>query len=145
ELAGRLDEDRSTVTHFCRLLELPESVQGLVRDGRLALGHAKLLAGVPDPVAQAKLGHLAVEQNLSVRNLERLVQDSAAAKPTPPPPPTSSAHVKELERSLSRQLNLRVQVRGSRKKGHGRLVLHYTSSAQFDDLMTRLGVRMDVE
>jgi ParB family chromosome partitioning protein len=148
ELAGRLGEDRTTVTHFCRLLELPQPVQELIHDGRLTLGHAKLLAGITDPAAQTRLAQLAVEQNLSVRNLERLVQDPAA-EPSPPAkapePPKASAHLQQLERSLSRQLNLRVQIRSSNRKGHGRLVLHYSSLDQFDDLMGRLGVRVDDE
>jgi ParB family transcriptional regulator, chromosome partitioning protein len=144
ELAGRLGEDRSTITHYLGLLELPEPVQAFIAEGRLTLAHAKLLNAVPDAAEQQRLAELAVAQNLSVRNLERLLQDGAAAKPAAPPPP-ASAHVKELERSLSRQLNLRVQVRGSRKKGHGRLVLHYASLDQFDELMSRLGVKTELD
>ena len=143
ELAGRLGEDRSTITHYLRLLEMPEPVQQLIGDGRLSMAHAKLLGGLTEQAEQQRLADLCVTQNLSVRNLERLVQ--GAATPPPKPAPTSSAHVKELERSLSRQLALRVQVRGSRKKGHGRLVLHYTSLDQFDELMTRLGVQTDLD
>jgi len=143
ELAGRLGEDRSTITHYLRLLEMPEPVQQLIGDGRLSMAHAKLLGGLTEQAEQQRLADLCVAQNLSVRNLERLVQ--GAAMPPPKPAPTSSAHVKELERSLSRQLALRVQVRGSRKKGHGRLVLHYTSLDQFDELMTRLGVQTDLD
>ena len=145
ELAGRLGEDRSTITHFLRLLEMPEPVQQFVGDARLSMAHAKLLSGVTDPAEQQRLAELAVAQNLSVRNLERLVQDQGAAAKPKPAPAVVSAHVKELERSLSRQLGLRAQVRGSRKKGHGRLVLHYSSLDQFDELMTRLGVRTDLD
>jgi ParB family transcriptional regulator, chromosome partitioning protein len=142
ELAGRLGEDRTTVNHFLRLLELPEPVQSLIRDGRLTLGHAKLLAGVTTPAEQQRLADLVATQNLSVRNLERLVGT------TPPPTPVkreqlasgSEAHLKDLERSLSRQLNLRVQLRSGKKKGRGKLILHFTSLDQFDDLMGRLGV-----
>jgi ParB family chromosome partitioning protein len=144
ELAGRLGEDRSTITHFLRVLELPESVQAFIGEGRLTLAHAKLLNGVTDPAEQQRLAELAVAQSLSVRNLERLIQGNAAAAPKAPPA-VASAHVKELERSLSRQLSLRVQLRSSRKKGHGRLVLHFSSLDQFDELMTRLGVRTDLE
>ena len=145
ELAGRIGEDRSTIAHFLRLLEMPESVQTLVGDGHLSMAHAKVLGGVTDPAEQQRLGELAAAQSLSVRNLERLVQgDTTAAKPAPPPP-AASAHVKDLERSLSRQLAMRVQVRASRKKGQGRLVLHFTSLDQFDELMAKLGVRMDAE
>jgi len=147
ELAGRLGEDRSTITHFVRLLDLPEPVQHFVQDGRLSMGHAKLLAGVPDPAEQHRLAQLVVDQSLTVRNLERLVQEVPSAKATPNAKeesrPTPSAHLQDLERTLSRQLNLRVQIRPSNRKGHGRLVLHYTSLDQFDDLMGRMGVRTD--
>jgi hypothetical protein len=45
---------------------------------------------------------------------------------------------------MSRQLSMRVQVRSSpRRKGHGKLILHYTSLDQFDDLMGKLGVKAD--
>ena len=145
ELAGRLGEDRSTVTHFLRLLDMPEPVQALVGDGRLSMAHAKILSGIADAAEQQRLAELAVSQNLSVRNLERLVQANPTDAKPKTPPPAVSAHVKELERSLSRQLALRVQVRGSRKKGHGRLVLHYSSLDQFDELMSRLGVKAETE
>jgi len=145
ELAGRLGEDRSTITHFLRLLEMPEAVQTFVGDGRLSMAHAKILSGVAEPGEQQRLAELAVAQNLSVRNLERLVQTDGAAPKQKPAPAMASPHVKELERNLSRQLALRVQVRGARKKGHGRLVLYYTSLDQFDELMNRLGVKVDVD
>ena len=141
ELAGRLGEDRTTVNHFLRLLDLPEPVQALVRDGKLSLGHAKLLASVTSPAEQQRLAELAVAQNLSVRNLERVITQA-------PPKPVkreevasgSEAHLKELERTLSRQLNVRVQLRTGRKKGRGKLILHFTSLDQFDEIMNRLGV-----
>ena len=145
ELAGRLGEDRSTVTHFLRLLEMPPVVQEFVREGRLTLGHAKLLAGVTDPSEQQRLAQLAVDQNLSVRNLERVIQTAAAAPAAKAETakPAASAHLNDLERTLSRQLSLRVQIRPSNKKGHGRLVFHYSSLDQFDDLLSRMGVRLD--
>lgn len=141
ELAGRLGEDRTTVTHFLRLLELPEPVQQFIRDGKLTLGHGRLLAGMTSPAEQQRLAELAVAQNLSVRNLERLVVSaSTPVVKRAAATPGSEAHVKDLERTLSRQLNLRVQLRPGRTKGRGRLVFHFTSLDQFDDLMTRLGV-----
>src|SRR5262249_38980992 len=67
ELASRLGEDRSSFANFLRLLELTEPVRHMVRDGRLSLGHAKLLAGVPDILKQQKLAETVVSQELSVR------------------------------------------------------------------------------
>lgn len=139
ELAGRLGEDRSSIANFLRLLELAEPVKGMVREGKLSVGHAKLIAGIADVLEQERLANLCILQGLSVRNLERLIQEGpkAAVKAAPAAP---TAHIQDLEKSLSRQLGLRVQVKSSSKKGKGRLVVHYGSLDQFDELLSRLGV-----
>jgi ParB family chromosome partitioning protein len=143
ELAQRLGEDRSQIANHLRLLDLAEPVQELVRRGQLSLGHAKVLAGVADPLEQQRLAELVKGQDLSVRNLERLVASPTA---TPAPARTAAAatpaHLKSLETAISRQLSLRCQVRATSKK-KGRLVIHYASLDQFDELMKRLGVDLD--
>jgi ParB family chromosome partitioning protein len=142
ELAGRLGEDRSTIANHLRLLDLADPVRAHLAAGRLTLGHAKLLAGVADVLEQQRLAELVVSQDLSVRNLERLMQS-----PTNPPPvkspAVSSAYISDLEKSISRQLGMRVQVRRSGSKGKGRLVVHYGSLDQFDQLVGKLGVTME--
>ncbi len=141
ELAGRMGEDRSSIANYLRLLDLAEPVRAKVRDGQLSVGHAKLLAGVADILEQQRLADMVVSQSLSVRNLERLLESK-------PPVPSArratgaTAHLLDLEKSLSRQLGMRVQVR-SGSKGKGRLILHYTSLDQFDELLQKLGVRAE--
>ncbi len=141
ELAGRMGEDRSSVANYLRLLDLVDVVRQMVRDGRLSMGHAKLLAGVPDVLKQQQLAETVLSQNLSVRGLERLIQEENAVKPTRVVAGVS-AHLQDLEKTLSRQLGMRVQVR-SGSQGKGRLLVHYASLDQFDDLMQRLGVKLD--
>jgi ParB family chromosome partitioning protein len=144
ELAGRLGEDRSSIANHLRLLELTPAVQSMVRDGRLTLGHAKLIASVADILEQERLANLVISQGLSVRNLERIIQ---GAGPTPPPARTPdhapSPHIQDLEKSISRQLGLRVQLRSGAKKGRGKIIIHYGNLDQFDDLLERLGVKTD--
>jgi ParB family chromosome partitioning protein len=142
ELASRLGEDRSSIANHLRLLSLEDAVRGKVRDGVISLGHAKLLAGVSDPLEQVRLANLVVAQQLSVRNLERLLEP-AAGKTSTRQPPAHSAHIQELERSLTHQLGLRVEVRTGAKKGRGRVVIHYQNLTEFDDLMRRLAVNVD--
>lgn len=143
ELATRLGEDRSSIANYLRLLELAEPVRNLLRDGKLSTGHAKLLAGVSDILEQARLAEMVVAQELSVRNLERLLQSpDRPAMPGKPPAPTVSAHIVDLERSLSRQLGMKVLVK-SAKKGKGKLIVHYANLDQFDELMNRLGVKSE--
>jgi ParB family transcriptional regulator, chromosome partitioning protein len=140
EVAIRLGEDRSSVSNYLRLLELSEPVRDRVRSGELSLGHAKLLAGVSDGLEQQRLAELVISQDLSVRNLERLLQSGGAAPP--PRRPESSAHLVDLEKSLARQLGMRIQVRAT-SEGRGRLVIHYASLDQFDDLIARLGLKVE--
>jgi ParB family chromosome partitioning protein len=144
ELASRLGEDRSTVANFLRLLDLAEPVRSLIRDGHLSLGHAKVLAGVADTLEQERLGKLVVSQGLSVRNLEKLVQSPSVTPPKAGKPATS-AHVADLEKSFTRQLGMRVQIRSGANKSKGRIVIHYGSLDQFDQLSERLGIRTDNE
>lgn len=141
ELAGRLGEDRSTVSNFLRLLDLTEAVRQLVRDGRLSVGHAKVLVGVADSIEQERLAKLAVSQELSVRNLERLLNSQPAPHRQPP---AESAHLKDLEKNIASQLGMRVQVRVNRgSNSRGRVVIHYGNLEQFDTLLTQLGVRLE--
>ena len=143
ELAIRLGEQRSSVANFLRLLDLSEPVRNLVRDGKITLGHAKVLAGVSDVAEQQRLAELCVAQDLSVRNLERLLETPAATPVSRPEPDAPSAHLRDLEASLSRQIGLRVQVRGGKKKGKGQVVIHYNSLDQFDELVKRMGVELE--
>lgn len=141
ELANRMGEDRSSIANYLRLLDLAEPVRRMVQDGRLSMGHAKLLAGMEDILEQQKLAETVVAQNLSVRNLERLLETRGQPQ-IEKKGSGSAAHLADLEKSLTRQLGLRVQLRSS-TKGKGRLILHYGSLDQFDELMQKLGVNSD--
>jgi len=113
----------------------------MVGDGRLSLGHAKILAGIPDILEQERLANLVVGQGLSVRNLERLLQENTLPTPRSAALPSASAHLQDLEKSLSRQLGMRIQIRSGAKKGRGRLILQYASLDQFDELLGWLGLK----
>jgi ParB family transcriptional regulator, chromosome partitioning protein len=140
ELAGRLGEDRSSIANFLRLLDLTDSVKTMVRDGRLSVGHAKLIAGIADKLEQERLANLVLLQGLSVRNLERAMKEGARVEKPKTPLSGPAAHLQDLEKTISRQLGLRVQLRAAAKKGKGRLIVHYASLDQFDELLARLKV-----
>jgi ParB family chromosome partitioning protein len=137
ELSVRLGEERSSIANFIRLLDLSDIARQAVIDRKMTMGHAKLLAGIRDPAEQQRLTELVISQELSVRNLERLL--AGAPKPVVKPiERTSSAHIIDLEKRLSRTLEMRVEVKQAKKGGRGRLVIHYASLDQFDDLLARL-------
>jgi ParB family chromosome partitioning protein len=142
ELAQRLGEDRSSIANYLRLLDLAEPVRQLVRENKLSLGHAKLLAGVSDILEQERLSSQVIGQDLTVRNLEKLLHNAT----TPPPHHATtvpSPHLQELEKSFSRQLGMRVQIRATPRKGKGTITIHYASLDQFDQLQAKLGIQTE--
>jgi ParB family chromosome partitioning protein len=140
ELATRLGEDRTVIGHHLRLLDLAVPVQEKVVGGEISLSHARVLAGVTGHNDQVRLADLVIAQDLNVRNLERLINAPPAGQPAPAKSPTSSAHIADLEKTISRHLGLRVQVKAKPGKKQGRLILHYASLDQFDDLLNKLGI-----
>lgn len=147
ELAGRLGEDRSTIANYVRLLDLSPAVQAKVRDGTLPLGHAKVLAGVAEEAEQLRLAELVLKQNLSVRNLERLVKgeddQTPIARRVPSPEEESrNRYLAQLAESVGRQVGARCTVSAHGSLGY-KLTIHMKSAEQFDGLMEKLGVQVD--
>ncbi len=86
QLAMKLAKSRSTITNTVRLLTLPPEVQRLVRDGAISQGHARAILGTPDRARQEELARLAVAEQLTVRQLEELVKESAGQVEEPVEP-----------------------------------------------------------
>lgn len=142
ELANRLGEDRSSIANHLRLLELAPDVRDWVSAGALTLGHAKVLASMHDGKEQTRVAKLCVDQGLSVRHLERLLENARETAKAAVVQPISP-HVQDVEKSVARQLGMRVQLKQQGSKGKGRLVIHYASLDQFDELLQRLSVTLD--
>jgi ParB family transcriptional regulator, chromosome partitioning protein len=142
DIAARLGEERSGIANYIRLLDLPEASRALVRQGSLSVGHAKLLCGLDNPNEIDRLAQLVIAQQLSVRALEKLIKEGPPAAQTLTAKP-ASPHIADLERQLSRDLQMRTEVKQARKGGKGRLVIHYASLDQFDELLNRLGIKID--
>ncbi len=80
EIAAGVGKARSSITNVMRILELPEEVKEMVKQGDLTQGHCKALLGVADEVKQLELAHKTVKDQLSVRQLESLCK-AADTKP----------------------------------------------------------------
>ncbi len=135
QIAERLGATRSNVTNTLRLLKLPSSVQEMIVDGQLSMGHARALITLDSHAAQARFAGLIVKQSLSVRQVESMVAIHTSKKlPAKPKPlaesdsldPNTRAAVLELERVLG----TRVRIVGSERRG--RLEISYFSSEDLD-------------
>lgn len=134
EVAGKVGKSRPAVANALRLLGLPEKIRIMVREGQLSQGHARTLLGVPDEQGKCALAKLAVEKNLSVRELEKLVKqygkDEDKEKPLP------SVFAVETERSLTDLFGRKVKVVEGKSKGV--LSLEYYGEEDLRALVKRL-------
>jgi len=73
DVARRVGKSRAAVANALRLLRLDPDLQTLIRDGRLSVGHAKVILGVDDPQQQRALAQRVVKEALNVRQAEGLV------------------------------------------------------------------------
>ena len=145
ELASRLQLDRSTIANLIRLLELPEAVQQALRAGEISPGHARALLPLGNEAEQIAYCNRIVAEGLSVRAIEGLVQDAIQAAETDMPavdgaagPHTKSkrrrqSNLASLEQGFRRALGTKVEIRQG-AKGRGKIVIHFTSSEEFERL-----------
>jgi ParB family chromosome partitioning protein len=136
-VAKLVHKSRSHVANLLRLLDLPALVRETLLRGDISMGHARAVAGAPDPEA---LTREIVAKGLSVRQAE----ERARRVKTPAREPGElrlskrvvDADLVALERQLSDMLGVKVQVANSGSKGT--VVLHYSSLDQLDMICQRL-------
>ena len=145
KLAEALSKSRSHIANLLRLLNLPDDVQGHVREGRLSAGHARALITSP---RASELARTVIGKNLSVRETENLVktpEQKGAGKSSGPRPKSheKDADTRALENDLSAALNMRVVI--DHGMDGGSITVHYRTLEDLDFLCAALSVmRRDV-
>jgi ParB family chromosome partitioning protein len=132
-LGEAVGKSRSHVANALRLLNLPEPVQRALKAGTLTAGHARALLAHPDPEAAAQQ---VMARGLNVRQTEALAQQRAAQPEDRPDAPEKDAETLALQRGLSEQLGLRVEI--SHGVRGGSLRISYRSLDQLDRLVALL-------
>lgn len=144
EVADRLGEDRSTVANYVRLLEMSSSLQQMVVDGQLSMGHARALLGLSDVKLREAIASEAVSKNWSVREVERRVQALQQAGPAERSKSEGEgkgkgAHLLELEGELSRGLGTRVTIQTRGRQAHrGKIIIDFFNLDDFDRIKERI-------
>lgn len=114
EIAASVGKARSSVANAIRLLELPEEVKELARQGKLSSGHCKVLLSVSDDVRRLELAHKAANEQVSVRQLERLA--AAESKVRKPAARTVNPFFTEAEISLKELTGRPVKITPKKNK-----------------------------
>ncbi|GAA0571983.1 ParB/RepB/Spo0J family partition protein [Caenispirillum bisanense] len=140
DLAKAVGKSRSHVANMMRLLNLPDPVKGMLREGKLTAGHARALLNAEDPVV---LAERVVSRGLNVRQTEKLAMTEGKKQPRKKGAATAAnangqkdSDTLALERDLSALLGLKVSIAFAGRGGA--LTIEYDTLEQLDDILHRL-------
>ena len=118
EISRTVGKSRPAVANALRLLHLPEDPASAGLRRKLSAGHARTLLGFPDEEQMRAAAKLVVEQGISVRELEKLVNKANGKEEKKPPRKSSRIHYfDEVELALNEHLGRKVRVSGTKKRG----------------------------
>lgn len=122
DVAVRVGRSRATITNTLRLLQLPATIQRYLQEGTLRMGHARALLGTPDRAFQEQLARRAVNEDLSVREVEEAVRartdvPGAVKAGGPSTPKLRPPGLLELEELLGDYLETRIRITMGPKHG----------------------------
>ena len=143
DVAKQVGKNRTTVTNMLRLLDLPDEVLELLRDGELSTGHARAILGLDNEDNMLPLAMRAVNEKLSVRAVENAVKriNEAALKEELEEEQLRAGsqvkiYMKELEHKATSAMGRKVRIsRSSRKRV---VELTYDDDADLEALLMSL-------
>jgi ParB family chromosome partitioning protein len=110
EVAAQVGKSRSAIANMLRLIDLPDEVLELLKDGKITNGHARAILGLDDEEYMISLANRVVNEDLSVRRVEEIVRKALIQK-----------DVEELKESKDETLQRRVYMRELERRAMDRL------------------------
>jgi ParB family chromosome partitioning protein len=144
EVATKVGKSRAVVANALRILKLPPSIQASIREGRLSVGHAKVILGLASETQQRVAFERILKEGLNVRQTEALVarlqarEAGATTKAGVITPQNRDAHVADLENRMRERLGTKVHLRYAH--GRGALEVAFFSDAELERILHIIGV-----
>lgn len=139
ELSHKVGKDRSTVSNYIRLLQLPAQIQLAIRDNTISMGHARALITIENEETQLLILHRILEKKLSVRQVEDIVRRLASEQPLKKRSRNSLLPFKfeRVKETLNKKLDTEVELKIS-PKGNGSIIIPFRSDEEFDRIVSKL-------
>ena len=138
ELGDRLGKNRSTITNYVRLLQLPGPMQIAVRTKQISMGHARALIAIDDAAWQQLVFNKIVKDSLSVRQVEELAQvkknQSASKKQS-----VLTFDEQKVQADLRLKFGKHIRLKTG-SGGMGKIEIPYASSEELDALLQKWGI-----
>jgi len=141
DLGQRLGKNRSTITNYVRLLQLPADMQLAVRHKTISMGHARALIAIDDPKWQQRVFERIQDEGLSVRAVEELAR--VKRQPQKPAHSTNKLLLTFDEQQVQADLKLKFGKSSKLKRtpsGGGKIELTYGDASELEELLKKLGL-----
>lgn len=140
DLGAAVGKSKAAISNTLRLLDLPDDMQKAVEFGQLSEGHGRALLMAQDPVLRKQLFAAALEQKLSVRQLEDLARQAAGAHEPESRRPgrprrVKPADIRHLEEQLTHSLGTKVEIKVKKDPTKGSMTLHFFNLDELDKLV----------
>lgn len=134
QVSEKMSKSRSGIANSLRLLNLPEEVIGMVECSDLSVGHAKVLLAITDSAKLTMLAKKAIDENLSVRELEELIKKGEV---TPKAKKEVDLNLKlafeTIEKNVSSLLGTKVKIVDKNNKG--KIQIEYYSAKDLERII----------
>lgn len=135
QVAKQVGKSRSQVANIQRLLTLPPVIQEALREGRITVGHAKVILSLPTKQEQEKFFAAIVREGLPV-HLAEIKAQGVRVRSHQRHSSSASPELKNLEQRLQAKLGTKVRIRGTGQRGLIEIVFY--SSEELASLMSKL-------
>lgn len=132
EVSRKIGKERSTIANFLRILKLPREVLQYLQKEELTFGHAKVLAAVKDDEKIKRYAIEAIQQELSVRELEKLIKSKKTIKPKINNP-FFDEKIDNLRSKLEKKTGFHFDLT-SKPNGTGLVSIKFNNEAEFNDI-----------
>ena len=137
DLASKLGKSRSHVTNTLGLLRLPESVQNMVLDNKISMGHARVLSKLEDNNEIKDIAKKVVSDNISVHELENMTSGNSVSKKVSVKRHEKTNEYKYVEDKLKEVLGTRVKVENKKME------IYFNSVDDLNRILDVINIKVD--
>jgi ParB family chromosome partitioning protein len=140
KMSERIGKSRSSITNYLRLLKLPAEVQLSLRNNQISMGHARCLINIEDEYAQINIVKDIIEKELSVRQVEQIVNRLKEETKTQPKKKEKKAlpdFHKTQKENLIKRLETDVEINRS-QRGKGIITISFKNDTDFERIISLL-------
>lgn len=140
DVAKVTGKNQSTISNIIRLLKLPDQIQDYLLEGKLVEGQARALLALDSKKRQLEIAQKAVEKNLTVRDVEKLVYGGEEYVRKPEKNQPKSIYYDKIENSLKDYFGFKVKL--DYTKSHQKLIVEYDDEEGLENLLNKLNIKL---